>query len=110
MQFNFGDKREAHLLDESVLPVTEKERRGEGKSSIGTRMKWASLLMICVSIFHPTADATCPLSPPFFLSPIIYLKCHLNHTVYVPSVSVHALIRSYGSSVIWFSIYLVVRS
>ena len=36
----FGDKREAHLLDESVLPVTEKERRSEGKSSIGPRMKY----------------------------------------------------------------------
>ena len=32
MQFTFGYKREAHLLDESVLPVTRKERRGEGKS------------------------------------------------------------------------------
>ena len=40
MQFTFGDKREVHLLDESVLPVTEKERRGEGKSSIGPRMKY----------------------------------------------------------------------
>ena len=38
MQFTFGDKREAHLLDESFLPVTEKEKRGEGKSSIGPRM------------------------------------------------------------------------
>ena len=31
MQFIFGDKREAYQLDESVLPVTEKERKGEGK-------------------------------------------------------------------------------
>ena len=27
MQFTFEDKREVYLLDESVLPVTEKERR-----------------------------------------------------------------------------------
>ena len=39
MQFILGDKGE-NLLDESVLPVTEKERRGEGKSSIGPRMKY----------------------------------------------------------------------
>ena len=40
MQFTFGDKGEAYLLDESVLPMTEKERRQEGKSSIGPRMKY----------------------------------------------------------------------
>ena len=40
MQFTFGDKGEVYLLDKSVLPVTGKERRGEGKSSIGTRMKY----------------------------------------------------------------------
>ena len=28
-----------YLLDESVLPVTEKERRGKEKKSIGPRMK-----------------------------------------------------------------------
>ena len=39
MQFTFGDKREVYLVDESVLPVTEKERRGEGKSSNSPRMK-----------------------------------------------------------------------
>ena len=39
MQFTFGDKREVYLLDESALPVTGKERRGEGESSIGPRMK-----------------------------------------------------------------------
>ena len=38
MQFTFGDKREVHLVGESVLLVTEK-RRGEGKSNIGPRMK-----------------------------------------------------------------------
>ena len=55
MQFTFGDKGEVHLLDESVLPVTEKERRGEGKSSIGPRMKYghASHNSIC-----PFTDAT----------------------------------------------------
>ena len=40
MQFTLGDKREVHLLDESVLPVTEKERRGEGEGSISPRMKY----------------------------------------------------------------------
>ena len=40
MQFTSGDKREAHLLDKSVLPVTEKERRGKGKSSIDPRIKY----------------------------------------------------------------------
>ena len=29
---------------------------------------WASWFMICMSIFHPRADATFPLSPPFFFS------------------------------------------
>ena len=50
MQFTFGDKREVHLLDESVLPVTEKERRGEGKSSIGPRMKYG----------HANHKSNCP--------------------------------------------------
>ena len=40
MQFTFRDKGEVYLLDESALPVTEKERRGERKSSIGPRMKY----------------------------------------------------------------------
>ena len=40
MQFTFGDKREVYLLDESVLPVTEKEWRREGKRSIGPRIKY----------------------------------------------------------------------
>ena len=31
MQFTFEDKGEVYLLDESVLPVAEKERRREGK-------------------------------------------------------------------------------
>ena len=45
LQFTFGDKGEAHLLDESVLPVTEKERKGEGKSSMGPRMKYGHAIM-----------------------------------------------------------------
>ena len=39
MHLTMRDRREAHLLEESVLPVTKKERRGEGKSSIGPGMK-----------------------------------------------------------------------
>ena len=42
MQFTFGEKREVSLLDESVLPLTEKERRREGKRSIGPRMKYGN--------------------------------------------------------------------
>ena len=38
MQFTVGDEREVHLWDESVLPVTEKERKGEGKNSIAPRI------------------------------------------------------------------------
>ena len=40
MQFTFGDKREVYLSDESALPVTGKERRVEGESSIGPRIKY----------------------------------------------------------------------
>ena len=40
MQFTFGDKGEIYLLDESLVPVTEKERRREGKRRIGPRMKY----------------------------------------------------------------------
>ena len=40
MQFTSGDKREVYLLDESALPVNEKERRREGKRSICPRMKY----------------------------------------------------------------------
>ena len=55
MQFTLGDKGEVHLLDESVLPVNEKERRGEGKSSIGPKLKYGhtshkSFCKMCVSI------------------------------------------------------------
>ena len=39
MQFTFGDKGEVYLLDESALPVNVKERRREGKRSMGRRMK-----------------------------------------------------------------------
>ena len=40
MLFTFGDKGEVYLVDESVLPVTEKERRQEGKRSIDGRMNY----------------------------------------------------------------------
>ena len=40
MQLTCGYKRDIYLVDESVPPVTEKERRGEGKSSIGPKMKY----------------------------------------------------------------------
>ena len=40
MRFTFGDKGEVYLLDESVLPVNEKEKRQEGKRSIGPRIKY----------------------------------------------------------------------
>ena len=46
MQFIFGDKREVYLLDESVLPVTKKERRREGKRSIGPWMKYLGMLVV----------------------------------------------------------------
>ena len=42
----FGDKGEVYLLDESVLPVTKKERRREGKRSIGPRMKYGHANLI----------------------------------------------------------------
>ena len=38
VQLSFGDKGEVYLLDESVLPVTEKEGRREGTRSIGSRI------------------------------------------------------------------------
>ena len=49
MQFTFGDMREVYLLDKSVLPGTEKERRGEGKKTISPRMKYghANLKSFC---------------------------------------------------------------
>ena len=48
MQFNFGDKREVYLLDESVLPLTKKERRREGKKCISPWMKFMlHLLFVC---------------------------------------------------------------
>ena len=50
MQFTLGDKGEVHLLDRSVLPVTVKERNGEGKSSIGSRMKYG----------HANHNSICP--------------------------------------------------
>ena len=72
MQFTLGDKREVHLLDQSVLPVTRKERRGDWKSSIGPRMKYghASHNSICpytnerCNIFNLSSPplCTCPSS------------------------------------------------
>ena len=49
MQFTFWDKREVYLLEESALPVTEKESMQEGKRSIGPRMKYglANLNSFC---------------------------------------------------------------
>ena len=40
VQFPLGDKREVYLLDESALPVMEKESMREGKITIGPRMKY----------------------------------------------------------------------
>ena len=48
MQFNFGEKGNVQMLVESVLPVTEKERRGEGKSSIDPRMKYGHARHFCL--------------------------------------------------------------
>ena len=45
MQFTYGDKGEVYLLDESVLPVTEKERRREGKRS--PRIKYGHANLNC---------------------------------------------------------------
>ena len=49
MQFTFGDKGEVYLLDESALPVTKKERRREGKKTIGPKIKYghANLKSFC---------------------------------------------------------------
>ena len=37
-QLTLGDKGEVYLLDESVLPVTEKESKRKGKKSNSARM------------------------------------------------------------------------
>ena len=50
MQFTFGDKGEVNLLDESALLVTGKERRREGKSSMGPRMQYG----------HSNQNSVCP--------------------------------------------------
>ena len=55
MQFTFGDKGEDHLLDESVLTVTRKEKWREGKSSISPRMKYG----------HPNPERLNTLHLPF---------------------------------------------
>ena len=46
MQFTFGGKREVYLMGESALSVTKKERRREGKRSIGPRMKYVHAIGI----------------------------------------------------------------
>ena len=38
VQFTFGDKGKVYLMDESALPVTEKERKREGKIASYKRM------------------------------------------------------------------------
>ena len=40
MEFTFWDKGVVYLLDESGLPVTEKESMREGKRSIGPKKKY----------------------------------------------------------------------
>ena len=50
MQFTFGDKGEVYLVDESVLPATEKERRQEWKKNIGPGMKYG----------HANLNSFCP--------------------------------------------------
>ena len=77
MQFSFGDKGEVYLLDESVLSVTEKERRREGKSNIGPRMKYghANHNSVCshtngrCSIFNLSFLSFCP--------PLKFVSVHL---------------------------------
>ena len=39
MHYLFGDGREVESLDESVLPVTKKEGKREGKNDIGLGIK-----------------------------------------------------------------------
>ena len=56
MQFILGDKREVHLLGESALPVTEKERRGEGKTTISPRMKYGHANL---KSFFPYTNGRC---------------------------------------------------
>ena len=50
MQFTLGDKGEVYLLDESVLLVTEKEKRGEGKNNNEPMMKYV----------HSRHNSVCP--------------------------------------------------
>ena len=53
MHFTFGDKGEVYLLNKSVLLVTEKERRREGKRSIGPGMKYEHANL---NSFYPYAN------------------------------------------------------
>ena len=50
MQFILGDKREVHLLNDSVLPVTEKERRREGKVALA--LAWNMDTEIIIQFAH----------------------------------------------------------
>ena len=52
MQFTFGDEREVYLLDESVLPVTEKESMRGGKKSNGPGTKYGPANHILSHIFE----------------------------------------------------------
>ena len=67
MQFTLGDKGEVHLLDENVLPVTSKERRREGESSIGPRIKYG----------HANHKSICPC---LYMGKLNYdLHVHISH-------------------------------
>ena len=72
MQFTFGDKGEVYLVDESVLPATEKERRQEWKKNIGPGMKYghANLNSFCA---HLKTEGAAYLI--FHLCPFV---CHTN--------------------------------
>ena len=85
MQFTFGDKRVVYLLGEIALPVTAKERRGEGKTNISPRMKYghANLISFCqnerCSVFNLSSLSfcTCPshkfVSAGLFQISLLYL-------------------------------------
>ena len=57
MQFNFGDKREVYLLDESALSVTEKESMQERKRSIGPRMKYGHANFVHFALIQTNRSA-----------------------------------------------------
>ena len=100
MQFNFGDEREVYLLNESALPVTEKESKPKGKRSIGPRMKYGHENLnsfcahtnkrVCVINLSSLSLCTCPshkcVSNIVITLVIICLVVALNIYLY-PSVS-----------------------